>query len=235
MTTSSAPPAVTLGLRANLAQFSLLVAVNALVGGMIGQERTVLPLLADQVFALNAFTASLTFIVVFGFTKAATNLAAGALSDRYGRRPVLVAGWLIGVPVPLLLIWAPSWWWVIAANVLLGVNQGLTWSTTIVMKIDLVGPARRGLAMGFNEAAGYLALAVTSAATGWLAAAHGLRPAPFLLGLAFAALGLGLSIVFVRETHHHARHEAANHAHDDLPGWQIFTLTSFRERALSAA
>jgi hypothetical protein len=118
---------------------------------MIGQERTVLPLLADQVFALSAFTASLTFIVAFGITKAATNLAAGALSDRYGRKPVLVAGWLIGLPVPLLLIWAPSWWWVIAANILLGINQGLTWSTTIVMKIDLVGPARRGLAMGFNE------------------------------------------------------------------------------------
>src|SRR6266545_2817371 len=168
MTTSSAPPAVTLGLRANLAQFSLLVAVNALVGGMIGQERTVLPLLADQVFAIGAFTASLTFIVAFGITKALTNLAAGTLSDRYGRKPVLVAGWLIGLPVPLMLIWAPSWGWVIAANILLGINQGLTWSTTIVMKIDLVGPARRGLAMGFNEAAGYLALAAMGWATGAL-------------------------------------------------------------------
>jgi MFS family permease len=230
-----------LGLRANLPQFTLLVAVNALVGGMIGQERTVLPLLADQVFAIGAFTASLTFIVAFGVTKALTNLAAGALSDRYGRKPVLVAGWLIGLPVPLLLIWAPAWWWVIAANILLGVNQGLTWSTTIVMKIDLVGPARRGLAMGFNEAAGYLALAATSAATGWLAAAHGLRPAPFLLGLAFAALGLGLSAVFVSETHHHARHEARTHIprhgdhHDGLTGRQIFALTSVREKALSAA
>jgi len=237
--TSSTPAPPRLGLRANLPQFMLLVAVNALVGGMIGQERTVLPLLADQVFALSAFTASMTFIVAFGVTKAATNLAAGALSDRYGRKPVLVAGWLVGLPVPLLLIWAPSWWWVIAANILLGVNQGLTWSTTIVMKIDLVGPARRGLAMGFNEAAGYLALAATSAATGALAAAHGLRPTPFLLGLAFAALGLGLSTLFVRETHHHARHEATTHRdgghHEDLTGRQIFTLTSFRERALSAA
>jgi MFS family permease len=236
---TSAPPR--LGLRQNLPQFMLLVAVNALVGGMIGQERTVLPLLADQVFGLAAFTASLTFIVAFGVTKALTNLAAGALSDRYGRKPVLIAGWLIGLPVPLLLIWAPSWWWVIAANVLLGVNQGLAWSTTIIMKIDLVGPARRGLAMGFNEAAGYLAVAATSAATGWLAADHGLRPAPFLLGLAFAALGLGLSTVFVKETRHHAVHEARSHTpsngdhHDGLTGRQIFTLTSFREKALSSA
>jgi MFS family permease len=238
---TSTPAPLRLGLRANLPQFMLLVAVNALVGGMIGQERTVLPLLADQVFALSAFTASLTFIVAFGITKAATNLAAGALSDRYGRKPVLVAGWLIGLPVPLMLIWAPSWGWIIAANILLGINQGLTWSTTIVMKIDLVGPQRRGLAMGFNEAAGYLTLAATSAATGALAAAYGLRPTPFLLGLAFAALGLGLSTLFVRETHQHARHEATTHTprdgghHDDLTGRQIFTLTSFREKALSAA
>ena len=235
VTAAAGPPR--LGLRANLAQFTLLVAVNALVGGMIGQERTVLPLLADQVFAVGAFTASLTFIVAFGITKAATNLAAGALSDRYGRKPVLVAGWLIGLPVPLLLIWAPSWGWIIAANILLGVNQGLTWSTTIVMKIDLVGPARRGLAMGLNEAAGYLAVAATALATGWLAAQYGLRPVPFYLGIAFAALGLGLSTVFVKETHHHARHEARMHTedHDGLSGRQIFTLTSFKERALSAA
>jgi MFS family permease len=241
MSDATATTSVRLGLRANLPQFALLVAVNGLVGGMVGQERTVLPLLADQAFSVGAFTASLAFIVAFGVTKAVTNLAAGALSDRYGRKPVLVAGWLIGVPVPLLLIWAPSWSWIVAANVLLGVNQGLTWSTTIVMKIDLVGPARRGLAMGFNEAAGYLAVAVTSLATGALAAAYGLRPAPFLLGLAFAALGLGLSAVFVRETHHHARHEARTHRlrhgghHEGLTGRQIFTLTSVKEKALSAA
>jgi MFS family permease len=242
MTTATSPPApLRLGLRANLPQFTLLVVVNALVGGMIGQERTVLPLLAGQVFALSAFTASLTFIVAFGITKAATNLAAGAMSDRYGRKPVLVAGWLIGLPVPLMLIWAPSWGWIIAANILLGINQGLTWSTTIVMKIDLVGPARRGLAMGFNEAAGYLALSATAAATGWIAAEHGLRPAPFLVGIAFAALGLGLSTVFVKETHQHARHEARTHTprhgghHEGLTGRQIFTLTSFREKSLSAA
>jgi MFS family permease len=230
-----------LGVGANLPQFTLLVAVNALVGGMVGQERTVLPLLADQVFAVGAFTASLTFIVAFGITKALTNFAAGAMSDRYGRKPVLVGGWLIGLPVPLLLIWAPHWGWVIAANILLGINQGLTWSTTIVMKIDLVGPARRGLAMGFNEAAGYLAVAATALATGWLAAEHGLRPAPFLLGLAFAAVGLGLSTIFVRETQHHARHEARarsprHRGHSDgLTGRQIFTLTSIHEKALSAA
>jgi MFS family permease len=230
-----------LGLRANLAQFTLLVAVNALVGGMIGQERTVLPLLANQVFAVGAFTASLMFIVAFGVTKALTNLAAGTLSDRYGRKPVLVAGWLIGLPVPVMLILAPGWGWVIAANILLGINQGLTWSTTIVMKIDLVGPRRRGLAMGFNEAAGYLAVAVTGLATGYLAARYGLRPAPFLLGAAFAALGLGLSAGFVKETQHHARYEAGTHTarnadhHDGLTGRQIFTLTTFRERALSAA
>jgi len=204
---------------------------------MIGQERTVLPLLADQVFALSAYTAALTFIVAFGLTKALTNLAAGALSDRYGRKPVLVAGWLLGLPVPLLLIWAPNWGWVIAANILLGINQGLTWSTTIVMKIDLVGPARRGLAMGLNEAAGYTAVAATALATGWLAAEHGLRPAPFLLGLAVAALGLGLSTLAIRETHHHARHEATGHTGGDadLTNRGIFTLTSFREKALSAA
>jgi MFS family permease len=241
MSTTTTSASIRLGLRANLAQFSLLVAVNALVGGMVGQERTVLPLLADQVFAIGAFTASLTFIVAFGITKALTNLAAGALSDRFGRKPVLVVGWLIGLPVPLMLIWAPSWGWIIAANILLGINQGLTWSTTIVMKIDLVGPARRGLAMGFNEAAGYLALAATALATGWLAAEYGLRPVPFYLGIAFAALGLGLSTLFVRETRGHAQHEAATHVsrnvdhHEDLTGRQIFTLTSFREKALSAA
>jgi MFS family permease len=180
---------------------------------------------------------SLGFIVVFGLTKAVTNLVCGVLSDRYGRKPVLVAGWLVGLPVPLLLIWAPSWGWVLAANVLLGVNQGLTWSTTVVMKIDLVGPRRRGLAMGFNEAAGYLAVAVMGWATGALAAHYGLRPAPFLLALAVAALGLGLSTVVVRETRDHARHEAGTDPGRDgrLTGWQVFVRTSVGDRALSAA
>jgi len=229
-----------LGIRANIGQFSLLVGVNALVGGMVGQERTVLPLLGQQVFHLEAFTAALTFIGAFGAVKAATNFAAGTLSDRYGRKPVLVAGWLVGVPVPLLLIWAPSWTWIVVANVLLGVNQGLTWSTTVIMKIDLAGPQRRGLAMGLNEAAGYGAVAATALATGFLAARYGLRPAPFFLGVAYAGVGLGLSTLFVRETHAHAKHEALHHVdrsadlNRDLSMREVFVLTSFRERALSA-
>ncbi|TVT48409.1 MFS transporter [Amycolatopsis rhizosphaerae] len=227
-----------LGIRANLAQFSLLVAVNALVGGMLGQERTVLPLLAGQVFHLTGYTFLLTYVLAFGLTKAATNYFAGTLSDRFGRRPVLLAGWLIAVPVPLLLIWAPSWGWIVAANVLLGVNQGLTWSTTVIMKIDLAGPARRGLAMGLNEAAGYLAVAVTALVTGYLAAYYGLRPAPFLLGLSYAALGLGLTTFAVRETHAHARLEAAGHtgpAGGGLTTRQVLGYTSLREPSLSAA
>lgn len=232
--------AARLGIRANLGQFALLVGVNALVGGMIGQERTVLPLLGQQVFHLEAYTAALTFIVAFGVTKAVTNFAAGMLSDRYGRKPLLVAGWLVGVPVPLVLIWAPSWAWIVVANVLLGINQGLTWSTTVIMKIDLAGPARRGLAMGLNEAAGYGAVAATALATGVLAEHYGLRPAPFFLGLAFAGVGLGLSTLFVRETHGHAKNEAASHVaraprlHDALSTKDVFLLTSVRERALSA-
>ena len=237
----AASPPVRLGLSANLAQFSLLVAVNALVGGMLGQERTVVPLLASRVFHLHDFTVALTFIFAFGAVKAATNFFAGTLSDRVGRKPVLVAGWLIAVPIPLLLMWAPTWGWIIVANVLLGVSQGLTWSTTVIMKIDLAGPERRGLAMGFNEAAGYGAVAITAMATGFIAAHWGLRPQPFFLGVVYAALGLGLSTLFVRETHGHARHEAHTHEpssaelHGDLTSSQVFMLTSFKEKALSAA
>lgn len=225
-----------LGLRANLAQFSLLVAVNALVGGTIGQERTVLPLLAEREFGLTAYTAGLTFIVAFGITKAITNLIAGGLSDRIGRKPVLVAGWIVGIPVPLLLIWAPTWGWIIAANVLLGVNQGLTWSTTVIMKIDLAGPERRGLAMGLNEAAGYGAVAATAALTGWIATNYGLRPEPFLLGAAYIALGLGVSTLFVHETRGHARHEAATHdTHGErVSVGRVLTHTALRHRDLLA-
>jgi MFS family permease len=249
---------VRLGLRANLAQFGLLMGINALVGGMLGQERTVLPLLADQVFHVPAYTSALVFIAAFGAVKALTNYAAGTLCDRYGRKPVLIAGWLVGLPVPLLLIWAPSWNWIIAANVLLGIHQGLAWSTTVIMKIDLVGPARRGLAMGLNEAAGYTAVAATALATGYLAATYGLRPAPFFLGIAYAALGLGLSTLFVRETRHHADQDATDRdqaTHDRLtpdqptkPGHDegassegaisdrdVFVRTSFTDPTLSSA
>ncbi|MCL7458208.1 MFS transporter [Micromonospora echinofusca] len=230
-----------LGLRANAAQFLLLVVVNALVGGLLGTERTVLPLLGQQEFHLTAYTAALTYILAFGATKAVTNFFAGTLSDRYGRKPVLLAGWLVAIPVPLMLIWAPSWGWVVAANVLLGVNQGLAWSTTVIMKIDLAGPRRRGLAMGLNEAAGYLAVAATALATGALAARYGLRPVPFLLGAAYVAVGLGLASLLVRETRGHAHHEAATHqvaegAHSgDLTTRQVFSLVSWREPALSSA
>ncbi|SDL09361.1 Predicted arabinose efflux permease, MFS family [Cryobacterium psychrotolerans] len=230
---------IKLGLRQNFAQFMLLVAVNALVGGTLGQERTVLPLLADEVFHLDRYTGALTYILAFGLAKAGTNYFAGTLSDRYGRKPVLIAGWLIAIPVPLILILGPTWGWIVAANVILGISQGLTWSTTVMMKMDLVGPKQRGLAMGFNEAAGYLGVAATALATGYIAAEYGLRPGPFLLGAAFIALGLGLSVLFVRETHHHAKTEAANHvsvhAHaGSLSDRQVFTLTSFRDRSLSS-
>lgn len=221
------------GLRANLPQFMLLVGVNALVGGMIGQERTVLPLLARETFGVDAFSVLLTFLLAFGLTKAATNLVAGVWADRGGRKPALVTGWLVGIPVPLLLMWGSSWGWIVVANILLGVNQGLSWSMTVTMKIDLAGEQRRGLAMGLNEAAGYGAVAITAALTGLIAARAGLRPEPFYLGLAFVGLGLGLSTVFVKEPLPFARTSPAPHAGD--PTFRdVFLLTSFRERALSA-
>jgi len=230
---------VRLGIRTNLAQFALLVGINALVGGMLGQERTVLPLLAETEFGLSGFTATLTFIVAFGLVKAATNFAAGALSDRYGRKPILVAGWIVGLPVPFMIMWAPSWAWVVAANVLLGVSQGLTWSTTVVMKIDLAGPERRGLAMGLNEASGYLAVSLTALATGYIAARYGLRPEPFYLGVAFAGLGLGLSTVAVKETSDHVIHEATIHTGDQtatsLRTGGVFKETTYKNASLSAA
>lgn len=224
-----------LGLRENAAQFTLLVAVNALVGGMIGQERTILPLIAEDDFGLSGFTITLTFIVAFGLVKAATNFFAGTLGDRYGRKPVLIAGWLIGLPIPLLIIWAPSWGWIVFANVLLGINQGLTWSTTVIMKIDLVGPSRRGLAMGLNEAAGYGAVAITALVTGAIADRYGLRPEPFFLGLSLAALGLGLSTIFVRETRHFVDIERrTSPPTTSLSTREIFTRTSWSDRNLSS-
>src|SRR5512135_3583322 len=184
---------IVLGLRANWRQFTLLVVINAFVGAMVGLERTVVPLIAGADFQLASNVAALSFIVSFGAVKALANLFAGRLSDRVGRKRILVAGWLAGLPVPLLLGVAPSWGWVVAANVLLGINQGLCWSTTVIMKIDLVGPARRGLAMGLNEAAGYGAVSLSAFATGYLASAYGLRPVPFYPGMGFAVLGLSLS------------------------------------------
>lgn len=224
-----------LGLRANAGQFALLVGVNGLVGGMLGQERTLLPLLGRDAFGITGVAVALTFLVAFGVTKALTNLAAGHLADRYGRKPVLVAGWVLALPVPLLIILAPSWDWIVVANVFLGVSQGLTWSTTVLMKVDLVGAERRGLALGLNEAAGYGAVALTALATGFIAAEFGLRPAPFFLGIVFAGLGLGVSVLFVRETRGHARAEQVR-AGAVPPSWTtVFRQTTVRQPSLSAA
>jgi MFS family permease len=224
-----------LGLGRNWRQFSLLVLVNAFVGAMVGLERSILPALAEREFHMTARAGILSFIVAFGVAKALTNYFAGRLSDDVGRKPVLVAGWLIALPVPFLLMWARSWNGILFANVLLGVSQGLTWSTTVIMKIDLAGPRRRGLAMGLNEAAGYLALAGAALATGYVAAAFGLRPWPFSLGVAFALAGLALSILAVRETHGHAHHEAQTAPRSaPLTQVQVLSRTSFLDRDLSA-
>ena len=234
---------VRLGLRENWKQFWLLVLINAFVGAMVGLERTVLPLIAEEEFGMVARGAILSFIVTFGFVKAGTNFFAGRLGDLFGRKKVLLAGWLFGIPVPFLLIWAPSWSWIVFANVLLGVNQGLAWSTTVIMKIDLVGPKARGLAMGLNEFAGYLAVALAALGTGYVAEAFGLRPEPFYLGIAFVALGLGLTVLFVRETAGHVALEARGHARGSedptlggtLSGREIFSMTSWHHPALFGA
>jgi MFS family permease len=227
-----------LGLRANLAQFTLLVVVNAFVGAMVGMERAILPAIAEREFALAARAGVLSFIVVFGVTKAFTNYLAGRLSDRFGRKHVLVGGWLVAVPVPFLLMWAPSWGWVLFANALLGVSQGLTWSTTVIMKIDLAGPQKRGLAMGLNEFAGYFAVAGSALATGFVAAHYGLRPQPFYLGVAFVAFGLALSALVVRETKHHVALESKHHASPAdaaMPSQrEVFWRTSLTDRNLSS-
>lgn len=230
-------PTVRLGIRENRAQFWLLVLVNAFVGAMVGMERSILPAIAEEEFDLVARTAILSFIVVFGVTKAVTNYFAGRFSDRWGRKIVLVGGWLVATPVPFLLMWAPSWSWILAANVLLGVSQGLTWSTTVIMKIDLAGPKNRGLAMGLNEFAGYFAVALAALGTGWIAARWGLRPEPFWLGVAFVALGLSLSVALVRETRHHAAHESritASAAPERLTPRAVWLRTSFTDRELSS-
>jgi MFS family permease len=233
----TAPPDVRLGLRENLPQFSLLVLVNAFVGAMVGMERSILPAVAEHDFRLAARAAALSFIVVFGVSKALTNYLAGRLSDRLGRKRVLVAGWLVALPVPFLLMWAPTWAWVLVANAFLGVSQGLTWSTTVIMKIDLAGPKNRGLAMGLNEFAGYFAVAASALATGYVASTYGLRPQPFYLGVGFAGAGLFLSALLVRETKPHASHEAklSDAQSDHTPSQrEVFALTSFLDRNLSS-
>ena len=233
---SNGPPAIRLGLRENLPQFALLVVVNAFVGAMVGMERSILPVIAEQEFHLVARTAALSFIVVFGITKALTNYAAGQLSDWVGRKKVLVAGWAVAVPVPFILMWAPTWNWILVANALLGISQGFTWSTTVIMKIDLVGHERRGLAMGLNEFAGYVAVAGAALLTGWIAARQGLRPAPFYPGIAFAAVGLMLSALMVRETRAHVARESTLRGPSARAMSQrdVFWRTTLTDRNLSS-
>jgi MFS family permease len=227
----------TLGLLANWPQFSLLVLINAFVGGMVGIERTVVPLIGAEEFHLTSTTLIVSFIVSFGVVKACANLVSGHLADTWGRKRVLVFGWLVGLPVPFLIMWAPSWEWIIAANALLGVNQGFAWSMTVIMKIDLVGPKSRGLAVGLNEFAGYLAVGVTAFLTGYIAAQYGLRPAPIYLGAGYAVLGFALSVLLIRDTRGHVRLEVSESQRPAavIGFWEIFTLTSFRDRNLFAA
>ena len=236
MTTSTGTrDLIQLGLRANIEQFSLLLLINAFVGGMVGIERTILPLIAEREFGLASKSAILSFIVSFGIIKAIANLLAGRYSDVIGRKRLLVTGWLFGLPVPFILMWAPSWSWVTAANVLLGVNQGLCWSTTVIMKIDLVGPKRRGFAMGLNEFAGYGAVALAALASGYLASTFGLRPVPFYLGIVFAIVGLVLSLTLVKDTTQHAILEARaqqSPAKKSPSFSKVFAETSFRNPTL---
>lgn len=227
---------VRLGLRENWRQFSLLVLINAFVGGMVGIERTVVPLIGSEEFGLASTTLVTSFIVSFGVVKAFANLVSGQLADTWGRKRVLVLGWLAALPVPFMIMNAPDWSWIIAANALLGVSQGFAWSMTVIMKVDLVGPKSRGLAVGLNECAGYIALGLTAFATGYIASRYGLRPAPIYLGVAYAILGLALSVLLVRDTRAHVALEA-KHArpHSALSFGEVFALTSFKDRNLFAA
>ena len=232
-----------LGLKENWRQFWLLVLINAFVGTMVGLERTVMPLLAEQDFGIASRSAAMSFIATFGVVKAATNFLAGRLSDSWGRKKVLVAGWLFAIPVPFMVMFAPSWGWIVGANVFLGINQGLAWSTTVIMKIDLVGPRQRGLAMGLNEFAGYLAVAVAALVSGEIAAVYGLRPEPYYMGVAAAALGLALTLLFVKDTASHVRHEveartrAAQTDSRDKPlsSFEVFAKGTWRDPALATA
>src|SRR6266487_3896828 len=233
----SAGSRVRLGLKENWRQFALLVLINAFVGGMVGIERTVVPLIGSKEFGITSTTLVVSFIVSFGVVKALANLISGQLADTWGRKRVLVLGWLVGLPVPFMIMWAPSWGWVVAANALLGINQGLAWSMTVLMKVDLVGPKSRGLAVGLNEFAGYLAVGVTAFLTGYLASRYSLRPVPIYLGVGYAVFGALLSITLVRDTRQHVRLEAAAHSQqsDSMSFREIFALTSFRDRNLFAA
>jgi MFS family permease len=235
---ATVPGGVALGIRANLNQFLLLILLNAFVGGMVGLERTVVPLIGSETFHLASASIVTGFIVSFGVIKGLTNLVSGQLAESWGRKHTLVLGWLFGLPVPFMIMWAPSWGWIIAANALLGINQGLAWSMTVLMKIDLVGPRSLGLAVGLNEFAGYFAVGLTAFLTGWIAARYGLRPSPFYLGAVYAVLGLGLSVLVVRDTGDHVRHEVQAHGHgaaDALAFWGVFHRTSFGDRRLFAA
>ncbi len=230
---------IKLGLKENWKQFTLLVLVNMMVGGMVGLERTVVPLIGTEEFRISSDVVIFSFIIAFGVVKAFTNLVSGLLADRYTRRKILIAGWLIGLPVPFLLAWGPTWNWILFANILLGMSQGLTWSMTVNMKIDLVGPAKRGLAMGLNEAAGYGAVGLTALLTGYLASHYDLRPQPFYIGIAYTIIGTGLSIFLVRDTSAHAQAEAdqvtittaGEHAHKPNLIW-VFSETSIRNKNL---
>src|SRR5437667_8369120 len=219
---------IRLGLKENWRQFALLVLINAFVGGMVGIERTVVPLIGSEEFGIASTTIVVSFIVSFGVVKALANLVSGQLADSWGRKRVLVLGWLVGLPVPFMIVWAPSWGWIVAANALLGINQGLAWSMTVIMKVDLVGPRSRGLAVGLNEFAGYLAVGITAFLTGYLASRHGLRPVPIYLGIGYAVLGTVLSIMLVGDTREHVRLEAAATSQQSTPVSfrEIFVLTS---------
>jgi MFS family permease len=228
---------ISLGLRENWRQFSLLVLVNAFVGGMVGLERTVVPLVGSEEFRIASTTIVVSFIVSFGVVKACANLVSGHFADVYGRRHLLILGWLVGLPVPFMIAWGPSWGWIIVANALLGINQGLAWSMTVVMKVDLVGPKSRGLAVGLNEFAGYLSVGTTAFLTGYIAERYGLRPAPFYLGMGYAALGLLCSIVLIRDTREHVALEISRHEQkpETIAFWEVFRRTSFGDRNLFAA
>lgn len=228
--------AVALGLTENWPQFALLVVINAFVGGMVGIERTVVPLIGSEEFGIASTTLVVSFIVSFGVVKALANLVSGHLADTWGRKRVLILGWLAALPVPFMIIAAPDWGWVIAANALLGVSQGLAWSMTVIMKIDLVGPKSRGLAVGLNEFAGYLAVGLTAFATGYIASRYGLRPAPIYLGVVYAVLGLALSVLLVRDTRAHVALEARDaRGGASISFREVFALTTFKDRNLFAA